>query len=147
MPAYAHEPGRNTRWPDDAFDAVKAQTPSVTTSAGAERNVPWRYGLALLSGGFYWECHEVLEPVWLNAPPNSRERAAVQAVIQTANAALKLTMDRPKAAARLAVMATVCLHDALNSSGDAAMGLDPKALSAALSLLEKGEMPNLNILD
>lgn len=147
LPAYAHIPGQNARWPDGAFSAVQALTPEVTTSINSAENIPWRYGLRLLQNGFYWECHEVLEPVWLNAPPNSRDRAAVQAVIQTANAALKLIMNRPKAAVRLAQMAAGHLEEASDSTSGVAMGLNGHALSAAIHTLEQGQIPCFKGLD
>jgi uncharacterized protein len=35
--------------------------PSNTT------NDTWKRGVALFNEGHYWECHEALEPLWLNA--------------------------------------------------------------------------------
>lgn len=126
-PPYAHIPGRNSRHDPAVFQAVKAATPSETKAASAVDNPAWRFGLELFAEGFYWECHEVLEPVWLGARPNSREREVVQAVIQLANARLKLVMDRPKAAARLAEIAAGHLRAA---KSDAVMGIDTESVTA-----------------
>lgn len=62
-------------------------------------------GLALYRAGYFWEAHEAWEPLWLEAAPNSRERALLQGLIQLANAWLKLRMDRAPAAARIAALA------------------------------------------
>lgn len=59
-------------------------------------------GMALYRAGFFWEAHEAWEPLWLAAPPNSRERALMQGLIQLANGWLKLRMGKPRAAARIA---------------------------------------------
>ncbi|MDD9908630.1 MAG: DUF309 domain-containing protein [Ahrensia sp.] len=58
-------------------------------------------GLHYLETGYFWEAHEVLEPVWLALPAGSAERFLVQALIQFANAKLKLEMQRPRAAKRI----------------------------------------------
>ncbi len=104
-PPYGHVPGRNPRHAAALFAPVKAATPGETRSDTAAANPAWRHGLALLDAGLFWECHEALEPVWMNARPNSRERILVQAVIQIANAGLKRAMDRPRAAERLTAIA------------------------------------------
>ena len=62
----------------------------------------FRYGVDLFNTGYFWEAHEVWEPVWMALAPNSRERCACQALIQGANACLKLRYGRGKAFARLA---------------------------------------------
>ena len=58
-------------------------------------------GLHYLETGYFWEAHEVLEPVWMALPESGDHRSLVQALIQFANAQLKLEMGRPKAAQRL----------------------------------------------
>lgn len=115
------------------FDVPKAAALPVTETETASANQAWLYGLELLSGGYFWECHEVLETVWLNAPPNSRERAAVQGVIQLANAALKLKMARVTAAQRLAAMAKANFAEAALSREMLAMNLDPKQVCSAIA--------------
>lgn len=75
----------------------------------------WRAGWHFICHGFHWEAHEVLEPVWMALQPDTPERRFVQAVIQTANAALKLRMDRPKATLRLCGIA----DKHLDACGDA----------------------------
>lgn len=91
------------------------------------------YGLMLLQEGFYWEAHEALEPVWTAARPNSVEKRALQALIQFANARLKIEMGRKRAALRL-------LTHARRLANEGAGELEPLVsadwLSKALSLAE-----------
>ena len=101
LPDHAYVPRRNARHPEGAFDAIRAAAAARTTSEGAAENRAWRYGLLLLRESFFWEAHEVLEPVWMNAAPNAPERHVCQSVIQLANAALKMEMGRPRAAKKL----------------------------------------------
>jgi uncharacterized protein len=55
----------------------------------------------LFNAGYFWETHEVLEPLWEATLPNSQERHFLQGLIQLANACLKLRMQHPNAAVRL----------------------------------------------
>jgi predicted metal-dependent hydrolase len=82
-----------------------------------------RAGIAFLHAGFFWESHEVLEPVWM-ALPEGPARQMAQALIQLANARLKDRMGRPRAAARLRALASGHLAQA-RQGGDRALGLDP----------------------
>lgn len=101
LPRNAHVPGTGTEpdWPP--LETAKAQALDVTTDETWPQNEAYIYGFALLRAGFYWEAHEVWEVVWLACAPNSRERSLMRALIQTANAQLKIEMDRRPAALRL----------------------------------------------
>ena len=135
LPTHRHVPGRNAR-PDDAlFARVRALLPPETCDAGADANVPWRYGLRLLEAGFHWEAHEVLEGVWLRAAPNARERHLVQATIHLANGALKAAAGREAAAARVAARARESLGRAFPGGEGRLMGLDASALVRAVEHL------------
>ena len=101
LPPYAHIPGQNPRHGHHVFEKVLQSVPPQTTSDKAHENPAWGFGLKLLELGFYWEVHEVLEPVWQNALPNSREKYFIRGVIQLANAALKVEMTRKTASLRL----------------------------------------------
>ncbi|SFE77842.1 hypothetical protein SAMN04488523_110109 [Sulfitobacter brevis] len=104
MPPHAYVPGVNARHPEGWFDSIKASvTPEMPVSALATTQA-WRAGWLYFDAGFYWECHEVLEAVWMQTPDASAERDMVQAVIQLANARLKIRMQRPRAAWRLCAM-------------------------------------------
>lgn len=78
-----HIPGQNVRPPEGSIPAGEAE------------------GRALYEAGYFWEAHEAWEPVWMAAAPNSAERAGLQAMIQLANARLKLVMGQEGAVARI----------------------------------------------
>ena len=136
LPPYAHAPGRNPRHDPAIFAAAKAAAPAQTRSEDADRNQAWRYGLALLARGYFWECHEVLETVWMNAAPNSGERRITQAVIQIANGALKQRMGRDRAARRLGDIALGLIDDLPASTNT--MGMEPADLRPLASALAEG---------
>lgn len=104
MPPHAYVPGQNTRHPEEWFDAVKRSVSSDLPLEDLQHTAAFRAGLIYLDAGFYWECHEVLEAVWMHTPKDTTERALVQALIQLANAQLKVLMERPRAARRLCDM-------------------------------------------
>ncbi|WP_439143513.1 DUF309 domain-containing protein [Planktotalea sp.] len=111
-PTHAYVPGKTMRHPEGAFDGVRDTVkPDLTIEQLAECEA-FVSGLNYIQSGFFWEAHEVLEPVWMILPDPSRERAFVQGVIQIANGLLKLEMGRPKAAARLLVISTDLLAQA-----------------------------------
>ncbi len=87
---------------------------AVTKEAAGGNNLPWVYGIRLFNEGFYWEAHEVWEAVWMNAPPNSREKHFVQGLIHFANGLLKIRMDRPAAARRLFDLAGESIASAIS---------------------------------
>ena len=97
-PSHAYVPGQNARHPEDWFDRIKS---SVMPDVAVQDTQAWQIGLAYLQAGYFWECHEVLEAVWLSLPDPSAERDMTQAIIQLANARLKVKMNRPKATFRL----------------------------------------------
>lgn len=101
LPPYAYVPGVNGRHDPGVFAPFHA---SVCDAMGPEdlaQSIAWRAGWEFVQAGYYWEAHEVLEAVWSVLPPGSDERLFVQAIIQAANAALKLEMQRPKATLKL----------------------------------------------
>ena len=113
LPGYKHLPGSNPR-PDCSFlETVAKQAISPTEDRTANSNIAWLYGIRLYNAGYYWESHEILEAVWLNALPNSRERFLLQAVIHLANARLKMKMSRHAAVLRLQKLAMECMVRAI----------------------------------
>ena len=138
LPQRRHVPGVNER-PDEAFFAsIKAAAPAVTTDATSADNLAWHYGLRLLNAGFYWEAHEVLEQVWLNAAPNSRERYLVRGVIHLANGALKAAMGQTRARRRLAVMCRQAFEDAFAGGREQLMGIDADEAVRVADMLSEG---------
>lgn len=128
VPSHAYIPGRTPRHPEDWFDAIRRTVPDRAGSDVLAGSFALRCGRAYFDAGYYWECHEVLEAVWMQTSDPSPERDIVQALIQLANARLKLLMLRPHAARRLCDM--VEAHLARCPSGQQPLGLDPRSLRA-----------------
>ena len=133
LPKHRYVPGLTARHPEGAFDRVRDMADAETSSQTAAQNTAWLHGLDLLEAGFYWEAHEVLEQVWMNAGPQTPERAMVQAVIQLANAALKHGMARPNAVLRLCAIAEDHLHAAALTGAADIMGLTPTDLQSQIN--------------
>ncbi|OAN71825.1 hypothetical protein A8B82_20435 [Sulfitobacter sp. EhC04] len=104
LPPHAYVPGVTPRHPEGWFDRVKASVTDDMAVPDLHKTAAWQAGRAYFDAGYYWECHEVLEAVWMRTPEGSQERDMTQALIQLANARLKITMQRPRAAWRLCNM-------------------------------------------
>ena len=123
VPSHAYVPGQTHRHPEGAFAAIcETARPDCDVEALA-RSKAWCCGLEWLGKGYFWEAHEVFEPVWMSLPQKSPERQLVQALIQLANAGLKAEMGRPKATAKLLNMAGEHLRACRSGGGKALMGL------------------------
>lgn len=104
-PDHPYVPGQSPRHDEGFFDPVtSAIVPGMPLEELAVSDC-WLHGWAFFEAGFYWEAHELWEPLWMHMAPNSVERHFVRAVIQLANAKLKERMGRPKAALRLCGLA------------------------------------------
>ena len=113
LPRWAYLPG-TTPEPDRApLEHAKALVPKVYENGVDPRDPAFRYGLALHDAGFFWEAHEVWEAVWKAAPKNGCDRLVLRALIQIANAGLKLRMGRKQAAVRLVDEASAELCEAM----------------------------------
>lgn len=132
-PGYAYVPGRTPRHPDGLFDVLRATVHPGDTVSELAVSPAWQAGLALLEDGYFWEAHELLEPVWMALPTGTPEREMAQALIQLANACLKREMGRPRAVLRLCQM--VAGH--LDRMGEGpVMGQAPSDLRDAIHALE-----------
>ena len=101
LPPHAYVPGQTPRHDASLFAALHGSVRPGMDAEALARTEAWRAGLHFLRAGYYWEAHEALEPVWMQTAPNSAARHLVQALIQAANAGLKLRMRRPRATLRL----------------------------------------------
>ena len=136
LPDYRHLPGSNPR-PDCSYlESVADQATAPTQDNTARSNIAWHYGIRLFNAGYYWESHEVLEAVWLNALPNTRERYLLQAVIHLANARLKMKMSRQSAVLRLLKLAVECTDRAFPTP-DPLMGIGSDQLRKLTELTEE----------
>ena len=98
------------------------------------RSDAFQAGLFFLETGYFWEAHEVLEPVWMALPEGSDQRHLVQALIQFANAQLKFVMQRAKAAKRLCEIVRGLL---MQIEAPQVMGLDIAVFAARLDSFEE----------
>lgn len=132
LPSHVYVPGQTQRHPETWFDEIKASVRPGMAARDLAKTRAFRAGLRYLEQGYFWECHEVLEAVWMQTAPNSPEREMLQALIQLANAKLKLLMARPKAALRLCGM----VDGHLDRIGqDAILGVEVAALRHQLHRL------------
>ena len=132
LPPHKHLPGVNARPEDGFLHAIAQQAHEETSDERADENLPWMYGIRLINEGYFWEAHEVLEPVWMNARPNSRIRFLVQCLIHISNARLKLALQQERAAQRLQLLAVAAADRAFTDVGSHLMTLESSmVLSAA----------------
>jgi predicted metal-dependent hydrolase len=119
MPGWAYDPGTD-RAPDrEPLEAAKRLVPLRFNRFVPADDPAFLYGLALHDGGFFWEAHEIWEAVWKAAPMNGRDRLALRALIQIANAGLKRRQARSRAAARLLDEARALLGELIARGGAA----------------------------
>jgi hypothetical protein len=128
MPRWAYNP-RADRAPDrEALETAKKLVPLRFNRFVPADDPAFLYGLALHDGGFFWEAHEIWEAVWKAAPMNGRDRIALQALFQIANAGLKQRQARPRAAARLIDETKGHLSELILRGGTS----EPKSVAACL---------------
>jgi hypothetical protein len=139
LPGHAYVPGQTPRHADGAFDALRGSVRKGMAPEALAGTEAFRAGLAFLDAGYFWEAHEVLEPVWMACPPASAERHLVQGLIQLANAGLKARMGRPGAVARLCALARGHVDEAALGGHVRVMGQDLAGLLARIDVLSKGE--------
>jgi len=127
LPRQAYVPGKTARPSEGPVFAVARRAPRITDPAGWASNEAYLFGVHLYRNGFFWEAHEVWEPVWQGARPSSAERHLMQGLIQLANGCLKVAMGRLAAARRLADHAGRCFDEAALGGSVRLMGIDPRA--------------------
>lgn len=134
LPPHAYVPGQTPRHPEGYFDPLIATLPANLPPEALHQSALWRAALAYFDQGYYWEAHELLEPIWMRCPEASAERRMVQALIQLANARLKLRMQRPRAAARICII----LQDLLEAlpGTQRVLGVDPVWIQLEMRKIE-----------
>lgn len=133
-PSHAYVPGRTRRHKAGAFAALCASVQKGSDADDLAQSDAWAAGWQFLDDGFYWEAHEVWEPVWMALPEGTDARRLVQAAIQTANAALKQSMGRPVAVLRLCGIVDDLLRDL---GAQPIMGVDPAVLVRRVHALRR----------
>jgi len=124
---------------------LKPVVASVPARLGLQEvpdSAAFRFGIDLFNSGFFWEAHEVWEPVWMALPPNSAERTACRSLIQGANACLKLRYGWNNAFSKLVREVERLVRDAtLQDACVAGIALDQWAVAfrAFADRLEAGQ--------
>ena len=139
MPIAAHRPGRTKHPTENLRAPVQSSLDVVITTQNWQRHDAYLYGFVLYRSGYYWEAHEIWEPVWMNCAPNSLERLMLQACIQLANAALKQELNNAKAALRLYGISADLLREIVSRqtgerAQDALLGIDVRELIQQIEL-------------
>ena len=137
LPAYAYVPGQTPRHAEGDFDLFHDSVSEGIALSDLPETLAWRAGLIFYEQGFFWEAHEVLEPVWMVTPRGSAEHQMVQALIQLANAALKARMGRPAAARRLCDLASGHARAARSAGGSRVMSMDVAQLDGWIDSLAR----------
>ena len=128
MPRWPYNPGTD-RAPDrEPLDAAKKLVPVRFDGFVPASDPAFQYGLVLHDDGFFWEAHEIWEAVWKAAPMNGRDRLALRALIQIANAELKQRQARLRAAARLIEEVKAVLGELISRGGAA----EPESVAGCL---------------
>lgn len=104
LPPHVYVPGFSPRHPASLFEEIKRSVTPHVAPCDLHDTLAFRAGRFYFEQGYFWECHEVLEPVWQHSSDPSPERDMVLALIQLANARLKVLMRQPRAAWRLCDM-------------------------------------------
>ena len=133
LPEHAYVPGQTPRHAEGRFAPICATARQHMSSAQLAQSEAFCKGLYFLRCGYFWEAHELFEPVWMALEEGSEERRLLQALIQLANAQLKLRMQRPKAASRLCIMVRGLLE---KLTGARVMGQDISQIMARLRAVE-----------
>jgi hypothetical protein len=144
LPPHAYLPGITPRHDETLFGDVKASVKAGMGPEELQRSEAWLAGLAYLDRGFYWEAHEVLEPIWRQLAVNSAERHLVQALIQLANASLKHRMGRRSASRR--ILQRVSAHLDGCGGADAVMGIALSGLRVCAADLAYGNDPDFQFV-
>jgi len=131
LPLLPHQPGRNPRPPDDLFQPLFAELALLESIDELAQSAAYAAGFEAFFAGYFWEAHELWEPVWMALPPASRERHLLQGLIQLANAGLKRRMRQDGAAVKILARADAAIAEAFRESAITVMGVD-SAYSANL---------------
>ena len=127
LPPYRHVPGRTphpTRDPDGhSYGQEEPELPSLNDHRWQDCS-HYLYGIDLFNEGYWWECHEVLEPLWLAAGIGTPAGHVLQAVIQCAASHLKTRTGQLRGGRRLLDHA----RKHVEWAGDFNLGLDLPAM-------------------
>ena len=111
FPSYRHIPGQTphpTRTPEGhSYNPEPRDEPDLPdlNKSNPTSCEQFLFGIDLFNNGFWWECHEAMEGLWLVAGRGSPAGHTLQAVIQCAVAHLKVIQNNSRGAHLLFVHA------------------------------------------
>lgn len=130
LPPQPYWPGQTER-PDEAvFEPLKSGIDTSQSPKTLQSSPAFQTGLAAFAHRYFWEAHEIWEPIWLALPPASAERHLMQGLIQLANAGLKRDMGNPRAADRIQARAEQALDEAFINATGPVLGFNPKTIDS-----------------
>jgi len=140
LPPYRYRPGRSPhpeRHPGGHARDLPPREPEPLDPARWWQCSDWLYAVDLFNGGYWWECHEVVEGLWRRAGRRSALGRRLQGLVQVAAALLRHDAGSSRGARDLARRARAGLGDA------PFLGLDPSALTRELDawLDDRAERP------
>lgn len=97
MPGITPHPTRSPDGHSYEFGLSAAVLPDLNVSASLECE-QFLFGIDLFNAGYWWECHEVMEGLWLVAGRGSPAGHTLQAVILCAAAHLKVVKENYRGA-------------------------------------------------
>lgn len=99
LPPYRFVPGESPHphGDPDGHDFAPPSAPSGWRPESWRELEAWRYGIDLYNRGFFWECHESLEALWLATDRAADPGRFVQGVILVAAACLNARRGTPAA--------------------------------------------------
>jgi hypothetical protein len=92
---------------------------------------PWLWAIDLFNHGYWWECHEVLEALWLAAGRTTPAARFVQSLVHLSAACLNDRRGHVEASRRQAARAVRGLR-AARAPISRVMGVDPSALASSV---------------
>jgi hypothetical protein len=104
FPPYRHLPGTTPHPTRDPAGHSFGREPAPVgiDESSWSGNDAYLDAIDLFNAGYYWECHEALEPFWHGADRDGDVRRFLQGLIQAAAALLKATTGKAESARRLA---------------------------------------------
>lgn len=123
LPKHPYHPGVNQRPDACIFEPFKT-LPSPASIDALRDCATLSAGFEAFHVGYFWEAHELWEPVWMALPDDSAEKALMQGLIQLANAGLKAEMGKPRAVRRILERADAALAHAFAEPSAQPLGLD-----------------------
>jgi hypothetical protein len=134
LPPYPFVPGETGR---PARDPGEAPRDERTAAGGSWRPEEWReleswlWAIDLFNHGYWWECHEALEGLWLAAGRTTPPARFVQSLVHLSAACLNDRRGHGDASRRQAARAVRGLR-AARALGPLVMGVEPAALAESV---------------